>query len=288
MNSYNKSSSPSHSSFNAPTGTSAHSKDFCITLAKTLHDARRNKSEIEPLTKQFPEQIQKDNLTQAYEIQNLGIQLRQTAGEKIIGYKMGLTSQAKMKQMGLDQPVYGVLTNQMQVDDKGSYSLKNQIHPKAEPEIYFITKKDLSGKINREQAFASIEKVGVALEILDSRFKGFQYFQIFDVIADNSSSSQFVLGPTVSASTRLNLGELKISISENGRVVHEDYGKAILGDPLLSLCELVSMLSQNGQSLPSGSIVLAGAATVAIPLTVGQKISAQLENIGEVFFQVVE
>jgi 2-oxo-3-hexenedioate decarboxylase len=251
-------------------------------LAQNLHKARLSSSEVISLTKsngEFP-------LAEAYQIQAQGIELRLAEGEKIIGYKMGLTSKAKMEQMGLHQPIFGVLTNVMEVKNQASFSMKNKIHPKAEPEIYFRTHTALSGKPTPEEALAACSEVGVALEILDSRFQGFKYFTLPDVVADNSSSAYFVLGESIKTPLSVQLKDLAIEIRENDTMVFSAQGSAILGDPILSLCELIKLLGEQGKSLPAGSVVLAGAATQAIELKAGQQISATLEKVGRASFTV--
>jgi 2-oxo-3-hexenedioate decarboxylase len=108
--------------------------------------------------------------------------------------KMGLTSEAKRKQMNLDSPVYGVLTDRMQVPAGGVFRLRGFIHPKIEPEIAFRTSRELRGKISREEALDACSSAMAAMEILDSRYVDFKYFSLPDVVADNSSSCMFVLG----------------------------------------------------------------------------------------------
>lgn len=252
------------------------------SFAQTLHDARKNSVEIDPFSKSHGEYP----LADAYKVQKLGIDLRLKDGEKIIGYKMGLTSKAKMEQMGLHTPIFGILTDKMQVSNKAAFPISDRIHPKTEPEIYFITNRDLSGKLDVKDVPAVCDKIGVALEILDSRYLGFKYFSIADVIADNASSSHYVLGEAVPANTLLDWANLKIELLSNEEVKETATGGAILGNPLLSLCELVALLTENGQVLPKGSIVLAGAATVAIALENKQFAEARLENVGSVSFKV--
>lgn len=254
-----------------------------VEFSQVLYNARKSSQEIEPLTKTF----ENFSLEEAYLIQAQGVQKRLEDQEKIIGYKMGLTSKAKMEQMGLHTPIFGVLTDRMQIKNGSPFSLKDKIHPKAEPELFFITSRELSGAITEQEALSACSRVGVALEILDSRYKGFKYFTLPDVVADNSSSAFFVLGEAVQPQPKADFKNLKIEILENEKVIHSDSSNAILGNPILSLCELVQLLSQQGLSLPAGSIVLAGAATAAIELRQGQKITAQLESIGSVSFQVV-
>ncbi len=256
--------------------------DQIESFAHTLHRARLNTAEVEPFSKIHGEY----SLADSYKVQNRGIELRLESGEKVIGYKMGLTSKAKMDQMGLHTPIFGVLTDVMQVKNLAAFSLEKRLHPKTEPEIYFITNRELSGSLNVEDVPGVCDRIGVALEILDSRYQGFKYFSLPDVIADNASSSHFVLGESVPAATILDWSSLKIELLTGDVVQETATGGAILGNPLKSLCELVSLLSQDGRALPKGSIVLAGAATTAIALEKGQIARARLEKVGTVSFTV--
>ncbi len=256
-----------------------------ITLcAETLHTARKSKTELEPFSKIHGEY----SLEDSYQIQKKGIELRLKEGEKIIGYKMGLTSKAKMEQMGLHTPIFGVLTDKMVISDKSTFSLADRIHPKTEPELYFVTNQELSGSLSVDDVPKVCEKIGVALEILDSRYQGFKYFSLPDVIADNASSSHFVLGDAVTTFEGLDWPQLKIELLADETVKETALGSSILGNPLKSLCELVSLLAAEGKTLPKGSIVLAGAATTAIPLSSGQCSEARLENVGKASFKSVE
>ncbi|MCA1829225.1 MAG: 2-keto-4-pentenoate hydratase [Myxococcales bacterium] len=237
-------------------------------LASVLDEALVAKREIQPLTKTHGE----FDLPTAYVVQARGIELRMKRGEKIVGYKMGLTSEAKRKQMSLGAPIYGVLTDAMQI--RGEVRVAGGVHPKIEPEIAFVTAKPLHGRISRDEAHAALQSVAPALEILDSRFAGFKYFSLTDVVADNCSSWRFALGPV---SRPKAVDGLRMRMSVDGRVVQETDSNAISGHPLDSLVQLVAMLPH---PLPAGSIVLAGAATVAEPLRPGVEISLDVESLG--------
>lgn len=250
------------------------------SFAQTLHEARLQKKEIEPLSKVYGDYTLEDS----YKVQKRGIDLRLQDGEKIIGYKMGLTSKAKMEQMGLHTPIFGVLTDKMLIPRESAFNLSERVHPKTEPEIYFITNQDLSGSLDVKNVPAVCEKIGVALEILDSRYQGFKYFSLPDVIADNASASHFVLGDVAPNTSSLDWPSLKIDLLREDVIEETALGSSILGNPLQSLCELVSLLHSEGLTLPKGSIVLAGAATTAIALKPNQVFAATLEKVGRVSF----
>src|ERR1700682_1211796 len=156
--------------------------------ARRLDQALLARREIPPLTISYGD----FDLETAYRIQEQGVALRLERGEKIVGYKMGLTSAAKRAQMNLGSPIYGVLTGAMRAD--GTLRAADGIHPKIEPEIAFITARELRGNISRDEALKACSGVAPAMDVLDSRFVGFKLFSLPDVVADNCSSWRFVLG----------------------------------------------------------------------------------------------
>lgn len=243
--------------------------------ATVLHEARIYGKPIPQISPRISGFTRSD----AYAIQERQTQMRLSAGEKQIGWKMGLTSEAKRKQMNLDAPLYGVLTDRMQVEDGGVFFLEGRIHPKIEPEIAFLTKKDLRGTVTRSQVLDATSAVCAALEILDSRYEQFKYFSMEDVISDNSSSSHFVLGPWREDFRSLALDDLKMSMKVDGRVAQEGCTRDISNDPVISVTQLCELLAQRNQFLRAGSIVLAGAATAAVELKPGLNVSLEVDHL---------
>lgn len=221
------------------------------------------------------------SLAQGYEVQRLLENLHAKNGARVVGRKMGMTSKAKMEQMGISSPIHGFLTSQMEVPNGGTLQLGKRIHPKAEPEIAFITRKDLRGHPSPTELLDAIDSVCAAIEIIDSRFENFD-FRLPDVVADNCSSSGFVLGSVRKKPSELDLTALGISLEKNGDVLQTGSSSAILGNPLRSLLALVALLEEQG--LPAGSIVLAGGATAAIPIQAGDKVRATVDELGAVEF----
>lgn len=251
-------------------------------LAKFLDQATLDCREVDRLTLQDPDL----SIPDAYLIQDEGVALRLlTRNEKVVGLKMGLTSKAKMKQMGVDSPIYGVLTHAMQIQDSSRMTLKGRIHPKIEPEVAFLLKSDLRGKVTAAQALEACSGVCAAMEIIDSRFKNFN-FTLPDVVADNCSSSGFVLGPVIRKPHEVDLGNLGMILEVNGKPVQFGSSSAIYGHPAQSLAELCHMLDARGLYLKAGSIVLAGAATAAISLDPGTTVSTSVQDLGKVTLHV--
>jgi 2-oxo-3-hexenedioate decarboxylase len=247
-------------------------------LARVLDTARLERRAVPPLTRTHADLP----LADAYAIQAEGIRLRVARGERVVGLKMGLTSEAKRRQMNLDSPVYGVLTDRMRIEAGGVVRLGQGIHPKIEPEIAFRTSRELKGRITREEALDACASVFAAMEVLDSRYIDFKYFSLPDVVADNSSSSLFVLGTAEHPPRAFDLTRLEMVMEVNGERAQAARSDAISGDPVLSVVQLCELLAQRGESLPAGSVVLAGAATVAHMLKPGDRVKLTVEGLGSV------
>lgn len=244
--------------------------------------AARKKAQSRP---QLSHEIQMSR-ADAYGIQELGIEHRLKDHEKIMGYKMGLTSEAKRKQMNLDSPLYGVLTDRMKLENNGNFNLTGTIHAKIEPEVAFMISRDLKGKVSREQVLDSCSGICACLEILDSRYDHFKYFSMEDVIADNSSSAFFVHGSWLTDFKKLDLLGLKMKMKVNGSTAQEGISKDISGDPVVSVIQLCELLAERNRSLPAGSLVLAGAATTAVQLEIGQTIELEVDSLPPVRIHV--
>jgi 2-oxo-3-hexenedioate decarboxylase len=247
-------------------------------LDQSMLDAR----EQERLTVRHPEL----SLEDAYRIQTAGIARRISRGEKLIGLKMGLTSEAKRKQMNLDLPIYGALTDRMRIEEGSIFSLQGKIHPKIEPEIAFVMGKEIRGVPSLEESLDACSGVCAAMEILDSRYVGFKYFSLPDVVADNSSSAYFVLGKTLLNPRAENWAELEMVMEVNGKPSQSALAREISGNPVQSIVQLCELLSAHGLALPAGSIVLAGAATQAVQLETGMEIKLRVQKLGEVGVRV--
>lgn len=223
------------------------------------------------------------DVTAGYAIQRLLIQRRIRRGAHRVGMKMGFTSRAKMRQMGVDEMIWGRLTDDMRVDEGGEIRLASYVHPRAEPEIVFLLKKPLFGRVSAPEAMAAVEAVAAGIEIIDSRYRDFR-FNLADVVADNASSSGFVLGPLHPAHT--DIANLGIAVRLDGAVVQTGSSAAILGHPIRSLVAAARMVGEAGETLQPGDILLAGGVTEAVTLRAGMHVRAEVQSLGAVSFTV--
>lgn len=247
-------------------------------LAKKLHSARLNARPVEQLSKNH------SGLTYdyAYSIQEKLMQYRESSGEKISGFKMGLTSEAKRKQMNLDSPLYGFLTDKMLIKSGGAFSLNGSIHPKIEPEVAFLISSDLKWPVSRNDVLNACSGVAPCMEIIDSRYTEFKYFSMEDVISDNSSSSHFVLGEWETNFKNKDLLNMKMQMFVDDVLVQSGISSDISGDPVMSVVDLCRMLNSRKKILKAGSIVLAGAATPAVELKPKMQIQLKMDGFSAV------
>ncbi len=220
----------------------------------------------------------------AYRIQHAGLARREKRGERIVGIKMGFTSAAKMQQMGVSDQIAGWLTDRMQLENGAALSLARRIHPRCEPELAFLLRHALPANVSEQAAFDAIAAVAPAIEIIDSRFEQFK-FSLTDVIADNASSSGFVLGAWTDCAA--DMTALDVNLTINGRQCQRGSSSDILGNPVRSLVAAARLAAQAGRPLQPGSIVLAGAATSAEALAPAMEIQAVVQGLGKVGFSVL-
>jgi 2-oxo-3-hexenedioate decarboxylase len=220
-------------------------------------------------------------LADAYKIQDAMIHLRLARGERIVGLKMGFTSRAKMVQMGIDEMIFGRLTSLMQVEEGGATPHASYVHPRVEPEIAFRLGRPLRGTVTHLEARAAVEAIAPAVEIIDSRYENFK-FSLADVVADNASSSGFVIGAAQSAD--LDIANLGMVLSINGVAREIGSSAAILGNPWRSLIAAARFAEIYGFDLRPGDIVMAGGATAAVAVEPGAHVALETQNMAAVSF----
>ncbi|NEA15361.1 2-keto-4-pentenoate hydratase [Streptomyces halstedii] len=228
-------------------------------LAERLDTAQTSRTDTPSLadTHEF-------GIDDAYAIQAALLSRRTARGERFTGVKLGFTSKAKMAQMGVSDVIVGRLTDAMRVTDGGDVDLGRFIHPKVEPEVAYRIGRDVDPDDPATDIESCVDAVAPALEIIDSRYRDFR-FTYGDVVADNTSAAAYVVGPWRPVQSVSNRA-VRLSA---GTTVVTGSTAAILGDPVRALHALLDMCRRRNIPLRAGQMVLAGAATAAVPLTPG-------------------
>ncbi len=252
-------------------------------LAAHLGAAETERREVHKITDDYPDMDWED----AYAIQDALRALKEARGVRVAGLKMGLTSHAKMRQMGVVDPVYGFITDYGAVADGGEIDTKSLIHPKVEAEIAFVTKRPLRGPgCHIGTVLAATDFILPAVEIIDSRYENFR-FDLKSVIADNTSSARYVLGGTHRNAEGIDLKNLGVVMEKNGEVVAMASGAAVLGHPAQSVAMLANMLGARGREIPAGTLILTGGVTEAVAVAAGDNVTVRYQHLGSVSMRFV-
>lgn len=219
----------------------------------------------------------------AYKIQDRTLQLRIDRGEKIVGIKLGLTSKAKQRRMGVDVPFVAWLTDAMVLTAGESVPQDALIHPRVEPEIVFVMANRLRGPgVTCAQAMGAVQTVWGGAEVIDSRYQDFK-FTAGDVIADNASSAAFVTGPVCLRPTDLDLTLEAVLVEVGGAIRDSATGAAVQGHPGEALALAANELAKRGLAIEPGWIVLTGGMTDAVPIPPGAAVSFHFTNLGSIY-----
>lgn len=220
----------------------------------------------------------------AYAIQAVNTRFWQDAGRRIVGRKVGLTAKAVQTQLGVDQPDFGVLFDDMQITAGGVLDPARVLQPKAEAEVAIVLARDLD---NRDASAANVAAATshavAAIEIVDSRIADWK-ITFADTVADNGSSAFFVVGDTPRKLDGLDLYTCGMVLEVNGQIASLGAGAACLGHPLEAAAWLARTLARAGEPLRAGDVVLTGALGPMVALNPGDHVIARIGGLGEVSF----
>lgn len=258
-------------------------QDTIAKLAAHLEDCELQAKDTLKITNDHPEMDWED----AYAIQDEIRRRKIARGNKIVGLKAGLTSHAKMKQMGVETPVFGFMADYYAVPEGGECKVSDLIHPKIEPEIAFVTKRALKGPgCHIGAVLAATDFVLPGIEVIDSRYRDFN-FDLKSVIADNTSAARFVVGGQAVPASEVDLRTVGIVLEKNGKQVAFGAGAAVLGHPAAAIAMLANHLGARGEEIPAGTLILSGGITEAVAVQPGDAVTLRVQGMGSVGMRFV-
>lgn len=247
-------------------------------LAEHLETCQLQARDTPKITDDHPEMDWDD----AYAIQDAILARKLARGARVVGLKAGLTSHAKMKQMGVTDPVFGFLVDDYAVAEGATVNTAELIHPKVEPEIAFVLKHALRGPgCHIGAVLAATDFVLPGIEVIDSRYRDFK-FDLKSVVADNTSAARFVVGGQALRPHDVDLRTVGIVLEKNGQPVALGAGAAVLGHPAAAIAMLANHLGRRGQEIPGGSLILSGGVTEAVAVQAGDSVSLRVQGMGSV------
>jgi 2-keto-4-pentenoate hydratase len=247
-------------------------------LAAELAQAERSRVPVGPLTDGNPT----IDVVDAYEIQLINIRQRVAEGARVVGHKVGLSSQAMQQMMNVDEPDYGHLLDEMEVFEDKPVKGARYLYPRVEVEVGFILGEDLPGAgCTEDDVLAATAAFAPSIELIDTRITDWK-IKLCDTIADNASSAGFVLGPERVAPKDIDIKSIDAILTRNGELVAKGRSDAVLGNPVTAVAWLARKVESFGVRLRKGDIVLPGSCTRAIDARPGDQFLAEFDGLGSV------
>lgn len=247
-------------------------------LAADLAEAERSRVPIAPLTDENPT----IDVVDSYEIQLTNIRQRVAEGARVVGHKVGLSSKAMQQMMGVDEPDYGHLLDEMEVFEDKPVQAGRYLYPRVEVEVGFVLAEDLPGaECTEDDVLAATAAFAPAIELIDTRITDWK-IKLCDTIADNASSAGFVLGAERVAPKDVDIKKIDAVLTRNGEVVAKGRSDAVLGNPVTAVAWLARKVESFGVRLRKGDIVLPGSCTRAIDARPGDQFVAEFDGLGSV------
>lgn len=247
-------------------------------VAKTLREAARTRVPCPPVRDRLPA----GDIPAAYAVQRINTEHAQREGRRIVGRKIGLTSPAVQRQLGVDQPDFGVLFDDMTYHDNAEVALAGLLQPRAEAEVALVLGRDLDqARCTFVDVLRATDFALPAIEVCGSRIAGWD-ISITDTVADNASSGVFVLGTTPVSLSTVDLAATEMALTLGGEVRSTGRGDAVLGHPLHAAAWLAGTTAGMGDPLRAGDIVLTGALGPMVAVGAGDVVEATLSGLGRI------
>ena len=220
------------------------------------------------------------DLSAAYAAQQINTDRKIKAGQQVVGCKIGLTSEAVQRQLSVDQPDFGILTDAMEVENGGTIAWDQLMQPKVEAEIAFVLSHDLdSDSISMDELIQSIDCACSCIEVVGSRIEAWN-IRLTDTIADNASASHFVMGSGRMSLDQTDLINCRMTLRKNGEIASSGTGRACLGNPLNAALWLARTMQGFGTPLRAGGVILAGALGPMVVGLPGDFYEAEIDGLG--------
>lgn len=262
-------------------GGTATRAEVIAAAARRLGDAVRTGTPCAPVR----DLLGRDDVDLAYAVQQALVAERVAAGAIVTGRKIGLTSPAVQRQLGVDRPDFGVLfadTAWPEADAGGAVDVTRFLQPRIEAEVAFVLGTDLDdADATSASVRDAVDQVVAALEIVDSRVAGWDV-SLADTVADNASGGGYVLGARRVPLDEVEPAAVGMTMTVDGQVVSTGSGADCLGDPLAALAWLARTAAVLGDPLRAGDLVLSGALGPMSPVAPGARVRAEITGLGTV------
>jgi len=245
-------------------------------FADDLYEAYSNGSPIPPLTEET-----EFSVADAYDIQSRFVDRIGDGDPDIAAHKLGLVSEAKQEQLGIEEPIFGYVAEEAVLDEP-VIPTEELISPRIEAEIGLLLGKDITAPASTTDVLRATQAVVPVIEILESRFQGWTIPSAQDVIADNTSAGRIFVGESLTDVTDVDMPTESVLVTVNGEVETTGTGGDIMGHPGRAVNWLANRLEERGEVLEAGELVMTGGITAAIDIEPGDIYNVTFGNIGSI------
>jgi 2-keto-4-pentenoate hydratase len=253
--------------------------DAVADIAAELVTAERTRMPVPPISERFPD----FDVADAYRVQTINLSRRLDGGATRVGHNVGLTNKRMQEQLGVNEPDFGFLLDEMRVPADTDVPLGDFIQARIEPEICFLFERDVAGPgATPDAVMDATSALAPALEIIDSRIADWK-INLVDTVADNASSARVIVGPWMPVHGRsFDVIGVEGRIDRDGETIAVGHGADVFDDPAAAIAWLVNKLAEFGGQIRAGEIVIPGAFTASVPLNSGHRFRAIFESLGDV------
>ena len=255
---------------------------YLTNIADLLWQAEQSSTPCAPVRELFETEDPLSHMSAAYEVQRINIDRQIAEGRRVVGRKIGLTSIAVQRQLGVDSPDFGTLLDCMSICDGEEIQFGRLLQPKVEAEIALVIERELNHEKHTVADIIGATAYALAsIEVVASRIAGWN-IRLSDTIADNASSGLFVLGTQPVSLSKLDLAGVRMELSSGDSLVSQGQGSACLGNPLHAACWLADVMAKAGTPLQAGDVILTGALGAMAPVSAGTTYTARIEGFAPV------
>jgi len=259
-------------------------KTFIEEAALALREAEMSSMPCSPVR----QLIGDHDIESAYKVQEINVNWALQNGKSLCGSKIGLTSAAVQKQLGVDQPDFGVLYSHTQIENNSAISHTELMQPKAEAEIAFVLKSGFDQPVTDIQQIIDVtDYICASIEVVGSRVANWD-IRITDTVADNASASHFVLSNEKVSPQDFDFENCQMKLFKNGEIESQGNGAACMGNPLNAVMWLANTRLQLGNPLKAGEIILSGALGPMVAASSGDVFTAEIDGLGAVSFSITD
>lgn len=248
------------------------------SIARDLVNAEDNHTYIEKISKKYSNLEIEDS----YKIQKEVFKIKENRGERVIGKKIGLTSEGVRKQIGVYEPDFSLITDKNMLKPYENLELDKLINPRLEPELTFVLKEDLKGPIvSNIDVVKAILGVAASFEIVDTRYNDYN-FTIFDTVADSASYGKIIVDNKIVPIDNLDLNNIGLNVFKNGVLIKTATSAEVMGNPINSIVWLANKMIELGEYLKAGDIILSGSFTPFLDVEREDHYEAHFAGIGNI------